>query len=134
MSLAVREYSVPGVDLEKLAAGIEGYFKDDDYTTQLTKTDAGYVVLATKEDAVRELLAADRAFTITVSGDETKVRVSIGVGKWEQNLAVEALEGIILSPLVFVLEVPVSLWSYQIEMELWEFVEASLKVGPAAPK
>ena len=127
MSVAVREYAVSGIDLEKLANDIEWFFSDDDYKTRVVKSDSGYVIQATKEDILRDVLAADRAFTITLSGDAQKVKVSIGVGKWVQNLAVEMVEGILLSPLVFLLEVPVSLWSYEIEMELWRFVEA--KVG-----
>ena len=126
LSLAVREYSVASADLAKLANDIKSFFDDDDYKTQSAKTESGYIIQATKEDFFRGAVAADRAFTITLSGDSQKVKVSIGVGKWMQNLAVQMAEGLILSPAVFFLEVPVALWSYEVEMELWHFIEVKL--------
>jgi hypothetical protein len=71
-----------------------------------------------KSGILRDLLAADGAFTVTVTGDANNFRVSFGIGKWAQNLGVALVEGVALVPLVFFVEVPISLWSYEIKRAL----------------
>ena len=50
----------------------------------------GNIIQATKAGILRDLFAADRAFTIMVSGQPADFTVHIGIGKWVQNLAVAA--------------------------------------------
>ena len=78
--------------------------------------------------AWRTVLAADRSFTITITGEPNSFTVSFGIGRWLQNLSVAALEGMAIGPAVFVAEVPISLWDYDIEREFWSFVEQQVEL------
>jgi hypothetical protein len=132
VNLASREYANKNVDLEKLAGDIEEFFRNDGYKTQSGRAGSAFVVQARKEDVLRDLLGGDRAFTIILSGGPDSVKVSVGVGKWLQNLSVDLLEGIVFSPVVFLAEIPTSLWSYEIETELWRFVDSQVQLRTAA--
>lgn len=87
------------------------------------------MVQARKEGLLRELLAEDRAFTVTITGDLSHVEVSMGVGKWLQNLGVAALEGVFLSPLIWFAEVPTSLWGFEIEKQFWTDLDKQAALG-----
>lgn len=128
MRAASRRYLGKNCDLQHLAESIEEHFQVQGYQTQNAKKDAGWVVQARKEGALRDIIAADRAFTITVSGNPTNFTVAFGIGKWAQNLGFAVVEGLVLSPMIFFIEVPVSLWSYEIEREFWHFVEQQVEL------
>ncbi|MDV3243830.1 MAG: hypothetical protein LYZ66_01490 [Nitrososphaerales archaeon] len=123
MTTASRKYFGKNCDLQYLADSVEEHFQTEGYQTQNARKDAGWVVQARKEGALRDLIAADRAFTITITGEPNNFIVHFGIGKWAQNIGVAALEGIAFSPAIFFMEVPISLWSYEIEREFWNFVE-----------
>jgi len=128
MASASRKYIGRNCDLELLADSIEEYFQTRGYSTQSGRKDEGWVVQAKKEGPLRDLIAADRAFTIAVAGGPNNFTVSFGIGKWVQNIGVAALEGIVLGPTVFLAAVPISLWSYEIEREFWSFVEQQVEL------
>ena len=128
MRSVTRDYVGKGCNLELLADSIEEDFQTKKYQTQGAQKDSGYVVQAKKEGLLRELLAADRAFTITVVGEPNNFKVSFGIGKWVQNLGMAALEGVLIWPVIFFAEVPISLWSYEIEREFWAFVEKEVEL------
>ena len=92
---------------------------------------------AQKAGFLRDLVAADRAFTGVIASEPNKLKVSIGVGKWLQNLTVSLLEAIVVTPLVVFVEMPVFLWSYEIENRLWRFIDSQVELrssfGPASP-
>lgn len=46
------------------------------------------------------------------------MKVTVGVGKWIQNLAVTAIETLLLSELFLVVDVPEMLWNSHVENEL----------------
>jgi hypothetical protein len=122
-----RDYVGKGCNLDLLADSIEEDFQTRRYETQSSKMEGGWIIQARREGFLRDLLAADRAFTITVTGEPNEFKVSFGIGKWVQNLGVALLEGIVLWPIVFI-EVPISLWSYEIEREFWEYVEKQVEL------
>lgn len=123
-----RDYVGKGCNLELLADSIEEHFQIEKYETQSSRSDGGWVIQARKSGLFRELLAADRAFTVTVAGEPNGFKVSFGIGKWTQNLGMAALEGIALWPVLFFVEVPISLWSYEIEREFWGYVEQKVEL------
>jgi len=125
---ASREYVKKGCNLDLLADSIEEYHQTKGYKTQSSKSDSGWLVQARKEGILRELLAADRAFTITVTGEPDNFKVAFGIGKWIQNIGMVALEGFALIPAIFFVEVPVSLWSFEIEREFWIYVEKQVEM------
>ena len=102
-----------------LADSIAEYFQTRKYETQSSKSEGGWVVQARREGFLRELLAADRAFTVTVTGEPNNFRIYFGIGKWVQNLGVALLEAVAIWPVILFVEVPISPWSYEIERELW---------------
>jgi hypothetical protein len=128
MQVASREYFGKNCNLEHLADSIEEYFSTQKYQVQSAKKDDGWVVQAKKEGILRDLLAADRAFTVTVTGDPSNFKVSFGIGKWFQNLAYAALESLILVPAVLFVEVPITLWSFEIESKFWGFIEGEVEL------
>jgi len=129
MRSVTRDYVQKGCNLDLLADSIEEYYQTKGYKIQSSKNDGGgWLIQAKREGFLRELLAADRAFTITVVGDPNNFKVSFGIGKWIQNLGIAALEGVLVWPVLFFLEVPISLWSYEIEREFWEYVEKEVEL------
>ncbi|MDV3278692.1 MAG: hypothetical protein LYZ69_09570 [Nitrososphaerales archaeon] len=128
MRPAFRDYFNKNCNLELLADAVEEHFQVEGYETQSGRKDEGWVVQARKGGALRELLAADRAFTITVAGGPANFRVTFGIGKWLQNLGVAVVEGIAIAPLVTFVEIPISLWSYEIEREFWSYVEKQVEL------
>lgn len=123
MRAASRRYVGRGCSLDRLAESVEERFQTQGYETQSAKRQDGWVVQGRKVGFLRGVVAADRAFTVIISGEPNSFAVSVGVGKWEQNLAVAFLEGVALAPVLFFLEIPVSLWSYEIEHEFWGYIE-----------
>ena len=64
---------------------------------------------------MRDIITADRCFTITISGQPNDFAVHIGIGKWIQNLAVAAAEALLLSVLFLAVDVPEMLWTRHVE-------------------
>ena len=128
MRAASREFVGKRCDLERLGDALEEYFQLGGFETQSTKGEDGWILQARKTGVVRGLLAADRAFTITITGEPEDFRVSMGIGKWMQNIGMAIVEGIAFAPVVFFVEVPISLWSYEIEREFWNFVEKQVEL------
>jgi hypothetical protein len=128
MRAATRKYAGESCNLELLADSIEEHFQSEGYKTQSAKSEKGWVVQAKKEGFLRELLAAERAFTVTVTGQPTDFQVSFGIGKWLSNLGMAAIEGLLLAPILTFIEVPVSLWSYAIESQFWSFVDKEVEL------
>jgi hypothetical protein len=129
MRVASREYVGKKVNLQKLADSIEEYFAIQGYETQSAKGPEGWIIQARKTGVLRELLAAGRAFTVTITGEPSNFKVSFGIGNWLQNIGMTVLESLALSPLVAFIEIPISLWSFEIERKFWEFVEQEVELG-----
>lgn len=128
MPSTTRKYIGRNCNLELLSDAIEEYFQTRGYQTQSEKAGDKYVVQARKEGTLRTVVAADRSFTLVVEGGPNSFAVSFGIGKWLQNLSVAVLEGIALGPALFVAEVPISMWDYEIEREFWNFVEQQVEL------
>jgi hypothetical protein len=105
-----------GTDLGALASHLQEYLTSDGFTVQTSPpSDQGTVIQARKSGILREIVAAERAFTITITGTSSDFTVRFGIGKWLQNLAVAAFETLLLSDLFLVIDVADSLWSLEIE-------------------
>ena len=105
-------------DLDKLAQKIEEQMKADGYKTQSRKAPVGNIVQAQKAGILRDIITADRAFTILVSGQPNDFSVHIGIGKWIQNIGVAAVETLFLSVLFLAVDVPEMLWNKHIENDI----------------
>jgi hypothetical protein len=105
-------------DLAQLAQQVEAAMKADGYTTQLAANPVGQILQAKKAGILRDIITADRAFTIVFSGQPNDFLVRIGIGKWVQNLAVAAVEAILLSVLFLAVDVPEMYWTTHVEKEV----------------
>jgi hypothetical protein len=105
-------------DLDQLASQIETQLKSEGYKTQSANPPLGRVIQAQKAGILRDIILADRAFTIMITGDPNDFTIHIGVGKWVQNIAVAAVEVLLLSVLFLAVDVPESLWTLHVENDL----------------
>ena len=118
------QYQGKGTDLSELQAKIESYLKNEGFTVQTSApSDQGTVMQAKKGGFLSGVIAADRALTITVTGNSNDFTVKIGIGKWVEHLAVTAAEVVLLSPLFVVVDVPEMAWNLEIENKLAREIE-----------
>jgi hypothetical protein len=105
-----------GTNLTDLELHITQYLKSDGFTVQTAPpSDKGTVIQGVKAGFLRDVVAAERAFTINITGDSSDFTVRFGVGKWVQNLGVAAAETLLLSELFLPIDVADSLWSLEVE-------------------
>lgn len=102
-------------DLNQLSQAIVQQLQTDGYKTQSRVAPLGIIIQAQKAGILRDIITADRAFTIVVAGDPNDFTVHIGIGKWIQNIAVVAVEAILLSWLFLAVDVPEMLWTTHVE-------------------
>ncbi|MFI5412919.1 MAG: hypothetical protein ACHQX1_03435 [Candidatus Micrarchaeales archaeon] len=102
---------------------VEKMLAADGYTTQSTKAPSGIIIQARKEGVLRDIFAANRAFTILVRGKPDDFTVKIGVGKFVQNLAVTAGEALVLSELFLTIDVPEMIWTQAVKEGIAKDIE-----------
>jgi hypothetical protein len=102
-------------DLGQLSSQIIQQLQADGYKTQSTTTPLGMVIQAQKAGILRDIITADRAFTILISGQPNDFTVHVGIGKFVQNLAVAGAEILLLSVLFVAVDVPEMLWTQHVE-------------------
>jgi hypothetical protein len=106
-------------DLNQLAQQIVTMLEGDGYKTQLTSNSpSGIIIQAKKAGILRDIITADRAFTIMITGNSNDFAIHIGIGKWIQNIAVAAAEALLLSVLFLAVDIPEMLWTRHVENEV----------------
>jgi hypothetical protein len=105
-------------DLDQLAQQIVQQLQSEGYKTQSANPPLGRVIQAQKAGIMRDIITADRAFTIMITGQPNDFTIHIGIGKFIQNLAVTAVEAILLTELFLVVDVPEMLWTRHVEGQL----------------
>jgi hypothetical protein len=106
-------------DLKQLADQIINMLNSDGYKTQMMQdAPVGIIIQATKAGILRDIITADRAFTIMISGDANNFTVHVGIGKLIQNIAVAAVEALLLSMLFLAVDIPEMLWTVHVENEI----------------
>jgi hypothetical protein len=105
-------------DLDQLSSQIESQLKSDGYKTQSANPPLGHVIQAQKAGVLRDIILADRAFTIMLTGDPNDFTIHIGIGKFVQGLAVAAVETLLISVLFLAVDVPEALWTRHVETEI----------------
>jgi hypothetical protein len=111
-------------DLDQLASQINARLESEGYKTQYASIPLGRVIQAQKSGMLREIITADRAFTIMVAGDPNNFTVHIGIGKWIENLAIAAVETILISWMFLAIDVPEMLWTRFVEEQLMSEITA----------
>jgi len=106
-------------DLNQLAQQIISLLDQDGYKTQMTSNSpVGIIIQATKAGILRDIITADRAFTIMITGEPNDFVLHIGIGKFIQNIAVIAAEALLLSALFLAVDIPEMLWTRHVESEI----------------
>jgi hypothetical protein len=102
-------------DLGELSKQISEYLQSDGYKVQSTTATSGPIVQAQKAGILRDIITAERCFTIAITGTSNDFTIKIGIGKWVQNIAVAAAEALLLSVLFLAVDVPEMLWTVHVE-------------------
>ena len=106
-------------DLNQLAQQIISLLDQDGYKTQITSNSPiGIIIQATKAGILRDIITADRAFTIMITGEPNDFVLHIGIGKFIQNIAVITAEALLLSALFLAVDIPEMLWTRHVEGEI----------------
>jgi hypothetical protein len=115
VSEKVMRFQGKNKDLNQLSQQIVQQLGSEGYKTQMATPPLGIVIQAKKAGILRDIITADRAFTIMITGQPNDFSVHIGIGKWIQNLAVAAVETILLTWLFLAVDVPEMLWNAHVE-------------------
>ncbi|MGB8312117.1 MAG: hypothetical protein WCE81_09680 [Halobacteriota archaeon] len=118
VSEKVMHFQGKNKDLNQLSQQIVQQLSTEGYKTQSTTKPIGIVIQAQKAGILRDIVTADRAFSILITGQPNDFSIHIGIGKWIQNLAVAAAEAILLSWLFLAVDVPEMLWTEHVEREI----------------
>ena len=102
-------------DLNQLSQQISDSLLSDGYKVQSRTGVSGPVIQAQKAGILRDIITANRCFTIALSGQPNDFTVTIGIGKWIQNIAVVAAETLLISDLFLAVDVPQMLWTVHVE-------------------
>jgi hypothetical protein len=114
-----------GTDLSALQEKIDSYLKSEGFTTQASApSDQGAVLQAKKGGWLAGVIDADRALTISISGQPNDFDVKIGIGKWLEHLGIAAVETLLISDLFLLVDVGESAWNIEIEDKLAKQIES----------
>jgi predicted ATPase len=121
----VEQFQNKGTDLSGLQAKVEEYLKSEGFTTQVSAPSAqGVVIQARKGGFLRDVVDADRALSISITGEPNDFTVKVGIGKWLQHLGVAAIETLLISDLFLVVDVAETAWNFEVEDKLVRQIES----------
>jgi hypothetical protein len=115
VSEKVLHFTEKNKDLSQLSQQIVSQLNSEGYKTQMATPPLGIVIQAKKAGILRDIITADRAFSITITGQPNDFTIHVGIGRWIQNIAVAAAETILLSWLFLAVDVPEMLWTTHVE-------------------
>ncbi len=121
----VEQFQNKGTDLGGLQGKIEEYLKAEGFTSQTSAPSSqGTVIQAKKGGFLRDVIDADRALTISITGEPNDFTVKVGIGKWLQHLGVAAIETLLISDLFLVVDVAETAWNFEVEEKLVRQIES----------
>ena len=115
------------VNLQEVIGKFVEYLNQDGWKVQQRIEGDKAVVQAQKGGILRDLIAADRALTFTFENTPQGLKVTAGIGKWLQNIAVTAIEAILLSELFLAVDIPEMLWTEHVESKLMQKLDEIVK-------
>ena len=115
ISQKVLHFEGKNKDLDKLSQQIVEKLSSEGYKTQTTTNPTGTIIQAKKAGFLRDIITAERAFTILISGQPNDFTIQIGIGKFIQNLAVASVEAILTAGLFLIIDIPEMLWNNEVE-------------------
>jgi len=105
-------------DLKYLSQQIMEQLQSEGYKVQSKTAPLGIVIQSQKGGILRDIITAERAFTIMITGQPNDFTIHIGIGKWIQNIAVAAAEALLLSTLFLAIDIPEMLWTRHVENQI----------------
>jgi hypothetical protein len=130
---SVRHYEGKKADLSVLKNQIEQYLQEDGFKTQSSEvTPQGTIIQAQKGSFLSAVIAADRALTILIQGEPDDFTVKVGIGRWLEHLGVTAVEALLISPLFVLVDVPETLWNFEIENKIIKQIDTIIEQLPTA--
>jgi hypothetical protein len=106
------------INLKQLSEQIFQQLENEGYKMQSTTAPLGIIIQAQKAGIMRDIVTADRAFTILITGQPNDFSIHVGIGKWVKNLAIIATETILLTWLFLAIDIPEMLWTRHVENEI----------------
>lgn len=111
----VLRFQGKNADLARMSQQIQDQLKADGYKTQMATAPLGTIIQAQKAGIMRDILTADRCFTIMVAGQPNDFTIHVGIGKWVRDIAIAAVETILVTWLFLAVDVPEMLWTRHVE-------------------
>jgi hypothetical protein len=105
-------------DLNDIIKDFSAYLTDNKWRVQSNVQEDKAILQAQKFGILRGLVAADRALTFVFTSDGTQLKVEVGVGKLLGDIAVTAIEVILISEIFILVDIPEIVWSDHVETEL----------------
>lgn len=105
-------------NLDDLIKAFSTYLTDNKWRVQSNVQSDKAILQAQKFGILRGLVAADRALTFVFTVEGSQVKVEVGVGRLLGDLAVTAIEVILISEIFIVVDIPEIAWSDHVEKEL----------------
>ena len=129
----VRHYTGKSADLGALKSKIEEHLQQEGFKTQSSEVSPqGAIIQAQQGSFLSAIIAADRALTILIEGQPTDFTVKVGIGKWLEHLGVTAAEVLLLSPLFVIVDIPETLWNFEIENKIIKQIDQIVERLPTA--
>jgi hypothetical protein len=117
------------VDPSLIGSKFSQFLTQDGWKVQTKDEGSKVLVQAQKGGILRDLIVADRALNFLFEKVPEGMKVTVGVGKWVQNLAIATIEILLVSELFLFIDVPEMLWTSHVENQLMkkldEIVESS---------
>jgi hypothetical protein len=121
----VRHYLNKNTDLASLKSKIEEYLKSEKFKVQSSvPSPHGTVIQAQKGGWLSSIITADRALTIMVDGEPNNFTVRVGIGRWLKHLGITAAEALLLTDLFLLVDVPETLWNFEIEEKIAKKIDS----------
>jgi len=90
------------------------------------------VIQARKGGFLRSIITADRAFSIMIDGEPNNFTVRVGIGRWLKHLGITAAEALLLSELFLLVDVPETLWNFEVESKILKQIDSFVGQTTAA--
>lgn len=121
-------YQDKNIDLEKLRADVTAYLQSDGFKIQQPKQNQSQMLIqAQKGGFLREIVSSERALNIMIQGTPNDFTVQIGIGKWVQNIAVTAVETLLITELFLPLDVAEMAWNFEVENKIAKQIDTMVK-------
>lgn len=118
-------------DLKDLANALESFFKEKNMQAQIVEISTNEIAVQAKnkDSYLRKLASLDKACTVSMKFDKTKLNVEIGQGKWIDKAAGAAIAWFIFAPVIITTAYG-AYQQFQLPKQVNEFIQIYLGVEP----